>query len=313
MENGDGRWYNFYEAVLFREFDRLDWLIDKIKRKEKSNDVSFYLAEAKAKHLFENIYSIADFWIEDLFQKPESLPKVDSFKYALEVVATYKGRGKLKGDFPLTWTKTLNETVEKLSKNFKRFSKYTKEFAQYLQGWSLIKLKDPPQVEVVNNPEAEAYALLFGFHGSVRDVTDSEYESCKKRVSSGEYMLPGIVAVYEEISVPLDFLSLIGAVDFDIFLQNYLAKDESEWENIIYPQIKDGLYILKQFLRKKGKDLARFPLQTTLKLQQIMESWRRDIKEKNIMALDSHASTIKARKELADKYEYGIEPVKGKK
>jgi hypothetical protein len=305
-------WKAVYEAIWKdRELPRLERVIE---RNRESNDLDFDRASDMAKQLFENTYLTLDFWVKDMVERSTRkseylvIEKVDDIKTLIETLSKYGGRGVLGEHLPKEWTDRLNENFQKLLKNFERLSSSTREFSKYIIAWDLIRSRaERPIHEEVNNLRGECYATLYSLHGSVKDITDEEYEVYVKKVENYEICLPQIITTYQEISSPTNLIFFLNPEAIRIFLRKYLAIDEDEWEAKIWPKVEHGLYTLGEFLLEKGPKLIEQDRKLQNSFQRIMNEWKKDLKEFQLNALTSYGYNEKARKKLSAKYELGIE------
>jgi hypothetical protein len=303
-------WKIFYDAIFEREIERLDKIIESEKGEEKYSTESFRghkgIARAKARNILFKVYNTMDFWVEDLIEPGEGLSRINTLKYLTEALYEHAGKGILKDYLPSKWINSINTNLKNLSESMKKFSKNTEDFARYIRGWSEMKLEDSVQVEVRKH-WPEAYAILFGLHGSVRDIGDEEYESYVEKIKRGEHALPNIIDFYVKNIFPIDLLALIDARSLKTFLENYLAQDEFDWKYRVYPKIQNGLKVLAEFLLKKGKELRGPKDLVDLHAEKLINEWKKDLKNFQAEALMNYSYNTKARSQLADKYEYGIE------
>jgi hypothetical protein len=307
-------WKAVYEAIWKdRELPRLERIIEREKSRE-ANDLSFHRASSMVKQLFENVYLTSDFWIKDAVERSMGkgerliIEKVDDVKTFFETLSKYGGRGVLGEHLPREWTDRLNENFQKLFKNFESLSNSTREFSKYIIAWNLIRSRaDRPIHEEVNNPRAECYAILYSFHGSVKDITDEEYKNYLKKVENYGTCLAEIVTAYQEIFLPTNLSIFLNPEAIRIFLRKYLAIDDDEWEVKIWPKVEHGLYVLGEFFLEKGPKLNEQDKKFQHFSQRIVNEWKKDLREFQLTALMSYGYDEKARKKLSAKYELGIE------
>jgi hypothetical protein len=298
-------WKTVYDAIFQREIDRLERIIERDSL-FSGGSKERVLGKIKARQLLETCRYVLDFWLEDLFAEEEKIPAIQNLQYMVEAIKRNAGKGVLKKYLPKKLDDIINTAINELYPNVQLFCQYTKEFSRYINGWYRIRLNEPIQKEV-EKQKPECYALLFGFHGSVADISDEELERYKERIKTGNYSLPGLVDVIQKFTFsPQISLLLLDMNSLKVLLENYLAEDEFDWYNRIYPLMKDGLISLDRFIKRKGEKLAKYEIETKAHLEETINQWKNELKEFHLEAINNYAYDSRKREELAKEYEYEI-------
>lgn len=314
-------WKLLYDAIWRdREIPRVESIIDKRRREESS----FYSASSLVRNLFQTIHITLDFFLEDIMNRVyylshqdninistlgnRSVTKVEMLKNFLETLNRYKGRGILSKFLHKEWVEELNKTFQDTYESFIVLSNSLEGFSRYLLGWSLVarRATRPIHQEIKSLP-SECYALLYSFHKkSIIDVSSDEYEMTVRAVERSETPLHKIVDAYNSLSSSKKLLLLFKPEYIETFLENYLAREEEEWERIL-PLLKPGLFTIGEFILKKAPELHKEEEKVNSEYQYILSEWKRDLKDFQLSALMNFGYNERVRKELYDKYERGIE------
>jgi hypothetical protein len=314
-------WKLLYDAIWKdREIPRVESIIDKRRREE----LSFYSASSLVRNLFQTIYLTLDFFLEDIMNRLDyssqpdniniaildnrSITKVEMMKDFLETLNRYKARGVLSKFLHKEWIEELNKTFQDTFESFKILSNSLEGFSRYLVGWSLVarRASRPIHQEIKSLP-SECYALLYSFHKkSIIDVSSEEYEMIIKAVERLETPLHKIVDAYNSLSSSKKLLLLFKPEYLETFLENYLAREEEEWERIL-PLLRPGLFAIGEFILKKAPELYKREEKVNSEYQYILSEWKRDLKDFQLSALMNFGYNERVRKELHDKYELGVE------
>jgi hypothetical protein len=237
-----------------------------------------------------------------------SITKVEMMKDFLETLNRYKARGVLSKFLHKEWIEELNKTFQDTFESFKILSNSLEGFSRYLVGWSLVarRASRPIHQEIKSLP-SECYALLYSFHKkSIIDVSSEEYEMIIKAVERLETPLHKIVDAYNSLSSSKKLLLLFKPEYLETFLENYLAREEEEWERIL-PLLRPGLFAIGEFILKKAPELYKREEKVNSEYQYILSEWKRDLKDFQLSALMNFGYNERVRKELHDKYELGVE------